>query len=53
MSRRAAELLRDDLAVSGPVKLSEVDQAQKEILTVAMRLDEHGQIVFGGSDDFV
>jgi len=53
MSKRAAELLRDDLAVSGPVKLSEVETAQKEILTVAMRLAEEGQIVLGGGDDFV
>lgn len=53
MSKRAAELLRDDLAVSGPVKLSEVEEAQKEILGVAMRLAEEGQIVFGGGDDFV
>jgi flagellar motor switch protein FliG len=53
MSKRAGELLRDDLAVSGPVKLSEVEEAQKEILTVALRLAEDGQVVFGGSDDFV
>jgi flagellar motor switch protein FliG len=53
MSKRAAELLRDDLAVSGPVKLSEVETAQKEILTVAMRLAEEGQIMLGGGDDFV
>ncbi|MDX1561426.1 MAG: flagellar motor switch protein FliG [Gammaproteobacteria bacterium] len=54
MSKRAAELLRDDLAVSGPIKLSDVEEAQKEILIVAMRLAEEGQIMLGsGSDDFV
>ena len=53
MSKRAAELLRDDLAVSGPIKLAEVEEAQKEILTVALRLAEEGQIMFGGGDDFV
>jgi flagellar motor switch protein FliG len=54
MSKRAAELLRDDIAVRGPVRLSDVEAAQKDILTVAMRLAEQGQIVLGGSgDDFV
>jgi flagellar motor switch protein FliG len=53
MSKRAAELLRDDLSVSGPIKLSEVEAAQKEIVQVAMRLAEAGQIVLGGGDDFV
>src|SRR5690625_6059522 len=43
MSKRAAELLRDDLEVKGPVRLSEVESAQKEILTIArrMRSEEH------------
>src|SRR5690606_1049133 len=35
MSKRAAELLRDDLAAKGPVKISEVETAQKDILTIA------------------
>ena len=38
MSKRAAEMLQDDLEAQGPVKLSEVEAAQKEILTVARRL---------------
>jgi flagellar motor switch protein FliG len=54
MSKRAAELLRDDIAVRGPVRLSDVETAQKEILTAAMRLAEQGQIVLSsGGDDFV
>jgi flagellar motor switch protein FliG len=54
MSKRAAELLRDDISVRGPVKLSDVETAQKEILTVAMRLAEEGQIMLSkGGDDFV
>jgi flagellar motor switch protein FliG len=53
MSKRAAELLRDDLEAKGPVRLSEVEQAQKEILTVARQLAESGEIVLGGGDDFV
>ena len=38
MSKRAAEILRDDIASKGPVRLSEVEQAQKEILAVVLRL---------------
>lgn len=54
MSKRAAEILRDDISARGPVKLSDVEQAQKEILTVAQRLSEEGQIVLSSSgDDFV
>ena len=49
MSKRAAEMLRDDLEAKGPVKLSEVETAQKEILTIARRLAEEGQISLGGS----
>jgi flagellar motor switch protein FliG len=48
MSKRAAEMLRDDLESRGPVKLSEVEGAQKEILTVARRLADSGEIVLGG-----
>ncbi len=48
MSKRAAEMLRDDLESRGPVKLSEVEGAQKEILTVARRLADSGDIVLGG-----
>jgi flagellar motor switch protein FliG len=48
MSKRAAEMLRDDLEAKGPVKLSEVEKAQKEILTAARRLSEAGEIALGG-----
>lgn len=51
MSKRAAEMLRDDLEVKGPVKLSEVDAAQKEILTAARRLADSGQISLGGGGE--
>jgi flagellar motor switch protein FliG len=47
MSKRAAELLKDDLEAQGPVKVSEVETAQKEILAVARRLAEEGQISLG------
>lgn len=55
MSSRAAEMLRDDLASKGPVRLSEVEAEQKEILKVTRRLAEEGQIVIGGggADSFV
>ena len=48
MSQRAAEMMREDLASRGPVKLSEVEGAQKEILTVARKLAEEGTINLGG-----
>ena len=51
MSKRAAELLRDDLEAKGPVKLSEVEGAQKEILTIARRLADSGEIMLGGSGE--
>ncbi|MEW5757147.1 MAG: flagellar motor switch protein FliG [Pseudomonadota bacterium] len=48
MSKRAAEMLRDDLEVRGPVRVSEVEAAQKEILAVARRLSDAGEIILGG-----
>ncbi|MCP3675704.1 MAG: flagellar motor switch protein FliG [Gammaproteobacteria bacterium] len=51
MSKRAAELMKDDLDAMGPVKLSDVESAQKEILTVARRLAESGEITLGGSGE--
>ncbi|MBA1261714.1 flagellar motor switch protein FliG [Stutzerimonas sp. NM35] len=48
MSKRAGELLRDDLEAKGPVRISEVESAQKEILTIARRMAEAGEIVLGG-----
>jgi len=51
MSTRAADMLRDDLEVSGPVRLSEVDAAQKEVLGIARRLSDAGQISLAGNGD--
>ena len=48
MSKRASELLQDDLEAKGPVRISEVEAAQKEILTIARRMAEEGEIVLGG-----
>ena len=56
MSQRAAEMLREDLESRGPVRLSEVEAEQKEILKTARRLAEEGQIALssgGGDDAFV
>jgi len=49
MSKRAAEMLREDMEARGPVRLSEVEVAQKEIISTARRLAEEGDIVLGGS----
>lgn len=51
MSKRAAELLRDDLEAKPPVRLSEVEGAQKEILTIARRMADSGEIMLGGSGE--
>ena len=48
MSKRAAEMLGDDLEALGPVRISEVETAQKEILSVARRLSDSGEIMLGG-----
>ncbi len=54
MSSRAAELLKDDLESKGPVKLSEVEEAQREILKIAHELAEDGKIALSSKgDDFV
>ncbi|WP_086932499.1 flagellar motor switch protein FliG [Agarilytica rhodophyticola] len=51
MSKRAAELLADDLEAKGPVKVSEVEAAQKEILTIARRMADAGEINLGGGGE--
>lgn len=55
MSSRAAEILRDDLEARGPVRLSEVQAAQKEVLRIARGLEEQGQIVLhtAGSEEMI
>ncbi len=51
MSSRAAEMLKEDLESRGPVRVSEVEAEQKEILKIVRRLADEGQIVLGGSGD--
>ena len=56
LSERAADMLKDDLEDMGPVRLSEVEEAQQKILRVAKRLEGEGQIILaskGGEDVFV
>jgi flagellar motor switch protein FliG len=48
MSKRAGEMLRDDLEAKGPVKLSEVEKAQKEIIAIARRMADAGELSLGG-----
>ena len=51
MSQRAAEMLKDDLESKGPVKISEVEDAQKEILQTARKLAEAGAIQLASKGD--
>lgn len=48
MSQRAAEILLEDMEARGPVRLSDVEGAQKEILTLVRRLADEGTIALGG-----
>ncbi|MHB1231283.1 MAG: flagellar motor switch protein FliG [Burkholderiales bacterium] len=51
MSTRAAEMLREDLDAKGPVRVSEVEAEQKEILKIVRRLADEGQIALGGKGE--
>jgi flagellar motor switch protein FliG len=54
MSKRAAEMLTEDMEAKGPVRLADVEAAQKELLAAARRLAEAGEIQLGGKgDEFV
>ena len=51
MSSRASEMLREDLEAKGPVRISEVEAEQKEILKIVRRLADEGQIALGGKGE--
>jgi flagellar motor switch protein FliG len=51
MSKRAAELLRDDLETKPPMRLADVEAAQKEILITARRMADAGEIMLGSSSE--
>lgn len=55
MSKRAAEMLLDDLEAMGPIRVADVEAAQKEILSVARKLADAGEIMLssGGADEFL
>jgi flagellar motor switch protein FliG len=48
VSQRAAQMMKEDMEVMGPVRLRDVEQAQQNILKTARRLEEEGKIVLGG-----
>ncbi|MCZ6843562.1 MAG: flagellar motor switch protein FliG [SAR324 cluster bacterium] len=48
MSQRAADMLREDLEVMGPVKVSDVEKSQQNMVKIARRMEEEGKIVIGG-----
>ena len=51
MSQRAGEMLREDLEAKGPVKISEVESEQKEILKIVRRLADEGLVALGGKGE--
>lgn len=54
MSKRAADMLKDDLEAMGPIRVADVEAAQKEILAVARRLADAGEIMLsGGAEEFL
>ena len=48
MSERASDMIREDLEMLGPVRVSDVDQAQQKMVKVARKLEEEGKIIIGG-----
>ncbi len=53
MSQRAADIMREDMEVMGPIKVSEVEKSQRAILEVARKLDEEGAISMGSPEEMV
>jgi flagellar motor switch protein FliG len=53
LSRRAAEMLREDMENAPPARLADVEGAQKDILAIARRMSDNGEIMLGGSGDMV
>ena len=51
MSSRAAEMLKEDMEAKGPVKVSDVERAQQNILKVCRKLEEEGRIVIAGGGE--
>ncbi|MGL6189487.1 MAG: FliG C-terminal domain-containing protein, partial [Serratia nevei] len=56
MSKRAVEMLREDLEAMGPVRVADVEAAQKEVLAIIRRMADAGEIVInspGSGDQFI
>jgi len=53
MSERAVEMLREDMEIMGPVRISDVEEAQQKILRVARQLESEGKIILGGGREDV
>lgn len=53
MSQRAVQIVKEEMEAKGPVKLSEIERAQQNILNVVRKLDAEGKIVIGGKGDSV
>jgi flagellar motor switch protein FliG len=51
MSSRAAEMLKDDMESKGPVKITDVERSQQNILKVCRKLEEEGRIVVAGAGE--
>jgi flagellar motor switch protein FliG len=51
MSSRAAEMLKEDMEAKGPVKVSDIEKAQQNILKVCRKLEEEGRIVIAGAGE--
>jgi flagellar motor switch protein FliG len=51
MSSRAAEMLRDDMEARGPVRLSDVEKAQQNLLKLCRKLEEEGRIAIAGQGE--
>lgn len=48
MSQRAAQILKEEMETKGPVRVSEVEKAQQNIVRIARKLEEEGKIILGG-----
>jgi len=55
MSKRAADMIKEDMEFMGPVRLRNVEEAQQRIVTVVRRLEESGEIVIsrGGEEEML
>lgn len=55
LSQKAAELLKEDIDVLGPVRIRDVEAAQREIVNIVRQLEDQGEIIIsrGEKDDFV